>query len=53
MQERLLQLHCCFRQEIPQENFLRILKTAGNNYLRRFYSWEPNSAGKKEISSSV
>jgi hypothetical protein len=36
LQERLLQFHCHFGQEIPQECFLRILKTAGNNYLRRF-----------------
>jgi hypothetical protein len=35
-QERLLHFHCHFGQEIPQENFLRILKTAGNNYLQRF-----------------
>jgi hypothetical protein len=35
-QERLLQLHIRFWQKIPQESFLRISKTAGNNYLQRF-----------------
>jgi hypothetical protein len=35
-QERLLQLHSRFRQKIPQESFLQILKTAGNNYPQRF-----------------
>jgi hypothetical protein len=35
-QEHLLQFHCHCGQEIPQESFMRISKTAGNNYLQRF-----------------
>jgi hypothetical protein len=35
-QDRLLQFHLRFWQEIPQVSFLRISKTAGNNYLQRF-----------------
>jgi hypothetical protein len=36
LQENLLWICSYFWQKIPQENFLRISQTAGNNYLQRF-----------------
>jgi hypothetical protein len=34
-QESLLRIRCLFRQEIPQESFLKITKFAANGYPQR------------------